>query len=348
MGAKTRRIAELCTWLAEKLKLKSKSGEDAKAVAYKIGLYSKADLISKMVGEFDTLQGIMGGIYAQKAGFSDEFAKALQEQYLPSGPDSPVPSTDFGACLSLADKADTLVGCFGLGNIPTGTADPYALRRAALGISRILMHFDYNIDLAELFEKAHSLYAKEIKWKFGKEENLSKLQEFCAARLKNLFVNTGSETLVAEAIIHAKDLSGQNLANHVANTAKRLQALQEAMGQEDFILNAQTLKRIHNILGKSKGELDGKLDPDLFEADSEKQLAQNLEIFIQKFDQLFENNQFAQIMPLMSDLRPYIDAFFENVMVMAEDQKVKNNRLNLLYSIGFRMEKLTDFSLLQI
>ncbi len=348
MGDKSRRIAELCAWLAEKLQIKSEEGKNAVELAKQIGLYSKADLMSKMVGEFDTLQGIMGGIYANKAGFSTEFARAIEEQYLPSGPDSPLPSTSFGACLSLADKADTLVGCFGLGNIPTGTADPYALRRASLGIARILIHFGYNIELSELFEKAYSLYSPNIKWKFSKEESLIKLQEFCASRLKNLFVSNGSETLVAESIISAKDLSGQSLANFVWSSAKRLEALETAIKQDDFIQNAQTIKRIYNIIGKNKITSDGVINPTLFESNYELELSKALELFVNNFDKSYAQNNFTALMGYVTTLRPYIDTFFENVMVMADDQKIKTNRINMLFAINFRIQKLADFSLLQI
>ncbi len=343
MGDKSRRIAELCAWLAQQVGLKSADNHDIAELASKTGRYAKADLMSQMVGEFDTLQGIMGGIYAQKANLPQELITAVSEQYLPSGPDSALPSSGLGACLSMADKVDTLVGCFGLGNIPTGTADPYALRRAALGISRILMDFGYTLSLTEIFEKSYSLYSQDIKWKLSKEETLSKLEEFCAARLKNLFVGTGTETLVAEAVIGAKMEAGLVWA-----TSKRLEALKIAMQTSGFLDMAQSLKRITNILAKSSNDLDGKVDESLFEADCEKALNTALSSFSFEFDKLWAENRFDEIMPLMTVLLPLIDAFFEGVMVMAENEAVKRNRMNMLNILMSRMAKLADFSLLQI
>ena len=197
----------------------------------------------------------MGSIYALKEGWEPPFAMALAEQYLPTGPNSLLPMSDLGACLSMADKADTLVGCFGLGNIPTGTADPYALRRAALGISRILLEFGYEIPLSELFEKAYSFYAKDIKWKFSKKETLEKLLEFCQARLKHYFVGEGTETLVVDAVMNGKDVKGKFEADNVWATEKRLNTLKAFMRNEDFTANAQVLKRMTNILAKAEHKL---------------------------------------------------------------------------------------------
>ncbi|MCC8193541.1 MAG: glycine--tRNA ligase subunit beta, partial [Deltaproteobacteria bacterium] len=152
MGDKTRRLEELCRYLAEA------TGRADPEEAARAGRLSKADLVSGMVGEFDSLQGVMGGIYAEKRGEKPAVAQALREQYLPAGPDSPVPSSLTGALLSLADKADTMAGCFGLGMIPTGAADPYALRRCALGIARIIEEHGLTLDVNDVFAKALSLY----------------------------------------------------------------------------------------------------------------------------------------------------------------------------------------------
>ncbi len=348
MGDKSRRLEKLCGWLAEKIDLKSKTKLDnAIELAQRAGRFSKADLMSKMVGEFDTLQGIMGGIYAQKDGFEAPYTTALREQYLPTGPESMLPSNDLGAILSISDKVDTLIGCFGLGNIPTGTADPYALRRAALGISRILIEYGYQISLSELFEKAYSFYSPEIKWKFKKEETLEKVSEFCAARLKNLFVGEGSETLVAEAIMSAKD-KGKLESDMIWETAQRLNALKEAMTQADFADNAQALKRITNILAKSTSTLADSFSESLFEADCEHALGKSIKEFATEFDKHWNNHAYNQVMPLMNKVLPQLEAFFEGVMIMAEDEKVRQNRMNMLSILMTRMGKLADFAVLQM
>lgn len=349
MGDKSRRLEQLCGWLGETVDLRGGDHLDnGVELAQRAGRWCKADLMSKMVGEFDTLQGIMGSIYALKEGWEPPFAMALREQYLPAGPDSMLPMSDLGACLSMADKADTLVGCFGLGNIPTGAADPYALRRAAIGISRILLEFAYPISLSELFEKAYSFYAPDIKWKFGKEETLEKLLDFCRARLKHYLVGEGNETLVVEAIINAKDTSGKYESENVWATEKRLNALKSFMNKKDFTENAQVLKRMTNILAKADHKLTADFDSSLFENNAEKELAAQIETFAQKFDADFAAHNFAPIMDSMANLRPYVDAFFENVMVMAEDKKVRENRMNMLFAIMSRMNRMADFSNLQI
>lgn len=349
MGDKSRRLEQLCGWLGEKVDLRGGDHLDnGVLLAQRAGRWCKADLMSKMVGEFDTLQGVMGSIYALKEGWEPPFAMALKEQYLPTGPDSMLPMSDLGACLSMADKADTLVGCFGLGNIPTGTADPYALRRAALGISRILLEFGYDIPLSELFEKAYSYYAADIKWKFTKEQTLEKLLEFCQARLKHYFVGEGNETLVVDAVMNGKNTDGKLEAEHIWATEKRLNALKAFMNKADFTENAQVLKRMTNILAKTESPLCGSFNENLFENEAEKELAKGIQNFVGIFDTHFGNNNFTPIMDGMAELRPLVDSFFEKVMVMAEDKKVRENRMNMLFAIMSRMNRMADFANLQI
>ena len=349
MGDKSRRLEQLCGWLGEKVDLRGGDHLDnGVLLAQRAGRWCKADLMSKMVGEFDTLQGVMGSIYALKDGWEPPFAMALREQYLPTGPDSMLPMSDLGACVSLADKLDTLVGCFGLGNIPTGTADPYALRRAALGISRILLEFGYEIPLSELFEKAYSYYSPDIKWKLSKEETLEKLLEFCNARLKHYFVGEGSETLVVDAVMNGKNIDGKLESDFVWATEKRLNALKSFMTKEDFTNNAQTLKRMTNILAKAENKLSGIYQAELFENDAEKVLATAIDKFVDTFEAKFNAHGYIEIMNSVAELRPLIDAFFENVMVMAEDKKVRENRMNMLYALMSRIGRIADFANLQI
>lgn len=347
MGDKSRRLEQLCGWLGEKLDLRGgDSLDNGVELAQRAGRWCKGDLVSQMVGEFDTLQGMMGSIYALKAGLEPPFAMALREQYLPTGPDSMLPMSDLGAVLSIADKADTLVGCFGIGNIPTGTADPYALRRAALGIVRILMEFGYPITLSELFEKTFSFYAHDIKWKFSKEDTLAKVQEFVFARFKNFFIS--EETLLVEAIMSAKDANGNYGADNVWATERRLIAMKKAMEQPEFTANAQTLKRVTNILSKQKATLTGVFNTSLFENDSEKALGIALDTFAIEFDALWDKDNYGQIFNVLNTIQPIVDAFFEGVMVMAEDQKIRENRLNMLFALMQRIGRLADFSALQL
>ncbi|MDR2050689.1 MAG: glycine--tRNA ligase subunit beta [Deltaproteobacteria bacterium] len=338
MGEKARRLGALSAKIAGKLLC---SPEDAA----RAGLLAKADLVTQMVGEFDTLQGIMGSIYAAEKGEKPTVSAALAEQYLPAGPDSPLPSTLCGTVISLADKADSLAGCFALGLAPTGTADPYSLRRAALGIARILVEKKLRLDAPELFAQALELYG-ERGWKFPGREILERLNEFFAQRLKNYFTGQGAETLLAESVISAgwHDAWG---------AAARLEALKRFSRRPEFAEAVLTFKRPANILRKQgthallqAGESD--FDPSLLRETAEKNLAQVLEELKPLFDELLAKDDFDALFARLSVLKPLVDAFFNEVMVMCEDERIRLNRLKLLRSLVDRLRSLTDFDALQV
>jgi len=345
MGDKTRRVSALCEWLAKNTR-RADAPDHAPFVlpadAARAGRLSKADLVSSMVGEFDTLQGIMGGIYARRMGEKENIAAALAEQYLPAGPETPVPATDMGAVLSVADKVDTLVGCFGLGMIPTGTADPYALRRAALGIARIMLERGLLLDVAELFDVARALYG-ERKWKLDESSAKARLMEFFVARVKNLFLTQGHDTLFVEAVT----ASG---AEQVWRTGRRLAALESFGSTEDFLPAAQTFKRVSNIIRKHGGTetLTGEYAADLLQEEAEKALAAQVGTAFVDYDECYAAAEFGEILGRMAKLRPYVDAFFGDVMVMCDDQTLRKNRLNLLKTIAMRLERVADFAALQM
>ncbi len=337
MGDKTRRLEALCRHLAE-----SVEGIDALDAA-RAGRLSKADLVSGMVGEFDTLQGIMGGIYAEKRGEKAAVCQALREQYLPAGPDTPVPASIGGALLSLADKADTLAGCFGLGMIPTGTVDPYALRRCALGIARIILEHNLDLDLQELFRKARELYG-DRKWKLGPDEALAKLMEFFTLRLKNLFMGQGTPTLLVEAALGAS-------VRDARRARARLEALAAFSATAEFAPAVMTFKRVANIVRKEeqeKGSLTPAYEAALLAEDGEKNLAAALDRVAPRFDALWREDNYEALLGLLGELRPTVDAFFDAVMVMAEDAALRRNRLGLLKALEERFGRLADFSALQM
>lgn len=345
MGDKTRRIELLCGWLADNARFNASGSGVNKEELMRAGRVSKADLVSEMVKEFDTLQGIMGGIYAERFGESPNVAIAIKEQYLPSGPDSPVPSTLYGALLSIADKADTLAGCFGLGMIPTGAADPYALRRAALGIARITQECGLRFDLSALFEQAMAGYGQRD-WKILPEQALPRLGEFFTLRLKNHFISDGAETLLAEAILQAG-------ADDVWAASARLDALSSFSRMPDFSDSVLTFKRAANIIRKQSQEnenapLDGKYLSGLFTDDAEKALAAEIERLAPVFEENWQADRYDELFALLRELRPFVDAFFDQVMVMCDDDSVRMNRLNLLQSLVQRLGRLADFSALQM
>ncbi len=178
VGDKSRRIEMLCGKLAERLG-ESKGILPGEIEKYaEAGRLAKADLVSEMVIEFDSLQGKMGGIYAERADKGEIVSKGIYEQYLPAGPETPVPASLSGALVSMADKVDTMAGCFGLGKMPTGANDPYALRRCALGIARIIMEHELDINLDALLSFAQKAYSSDIKWKVEQDEAHEKLLDF--------------------------------------------------------------------------------------------------------------------------------------------------------------------------
>lgn len=336
MGDKTRRLEALCRWLAESCA--PELADDAS----RAGRLSKADLVSGLVGEFDTLQGIMGGIYAGRKGESKAVAEALGEQYLPAGPDSPLPKSLAGALLSMADKADTLAGCFGLGMIPTGAADPNGLRRCALGIIRIMLEFGLAVDVRQFFAMAQQLYG-DRQWKLAPHDALDKLMDFFAARLRNYFMSQGQDTLLVDAALGAG-------AEDVKDCGARLAALAAFSQAEDYEAAVQTFKRVANILRKQgqAEELSDHWDPALLREDAEKALASTLEEMLPRLDALWAAHDHAAALACLSAVRPAVDAFFAGVMVMCDDADLRRNRLSMLRGLGSRFARLADFSALQM
>lgn len=336
MGDKSRRIEALCGWIAERVEPSHESD------ARRSGRICKADLVSEMVGEFAELQGVMGAIYAEKQGENADVARAVGEQYLPAGPDSPLPESACGAILSMADKIDTLVGCFGLGKIPTGTNDPFALRRGVLGICRIMVDRDWRVDLREFIEQALDGYG-ERNWKLAREEIISRALEFFRERAKHWFVSQGNPTLMVEAVLQAG-------YNDVPGARARLSALKEFSADPGFEAAVLTFKRAANIIRKQAEnvELSGRFDSELLQEKAEKDLAKTLGLMYPKFDVMWEKEDYQGLMALMLDIRPAVDSFFDNVMVMCDDEALKRNRLELLEALVSRLGRIADFNALQM
>jgi glycyl-tRNA synthetase beta chain len=347
MGDKSRRVSNLLALLAQKLSpaTGSLSVEDAG----RAGRLSKADLVTEMVGEFDTLQGIMGSIYAAHKGENEVVANALAEQYLPAGPDSPLPKTLCGALLAIADKADTLAGCFALGLVPTGAADPFALRRCALGIARILEEKQLRLNVDEIFQMALKQYelqsanGKTLDWKIPGGTILENLSEFFSQRLKNLFIANGAETLLVEAIL----ASGYS---DVWATSARLAALRKFSSRPDFSEAVLTFKRAANIIRKQgqDAELNGQFQSGLLQDQAEKDLAEHLTRLLPNFEKLWAQDRFDELFDLLYTLKPAVDNFFKEVMVMCADKALRQNRLNLLAGLVNCLRKLADFDALQM
>jgi len=347
MGDKSRRLEKLCARLAQAVG----APEAPEADMGRAGRLAKADLMSELVYEFDSLQGVIGGIYARKKGESELAAQAIAEQYLPAGPDSPVPTTLTGALLALADKADTMAGCFGLGMIPTGTADPYALRRSALGISRIIMEHGLRLRLDEVLGWAQEGFEKSegyggVKWKLEPADAQAKMLDFFGQRLRALFASGQDvDSRVADAAL------GAGFAD-IRTLKMRFDALTTFSRQADFEQAVLTFKRAANIIRKQGGEagaaLSANVDVARLEMEQERVLAESLRASAGRFEELWAADDFAGLFAMLGELRPAVDAFFDNVMVMAEDAELRQNRLNILYTLVQRLGRLADFGALQV
>ncbi len=336
MGEQSRRLETLCGWLA------SACAPDLEKQARRAGLLAKADLVSGMVGEFDTLQGIMGGIYAKQWGEDKVVADAIAEQYLPQGADK-MPETVAGAILAIAVKADTLAGCFGLNQVPTGAADPQGLRRCAIGIIRILLKFGFEIDPRELFAQALKGYGDK-EWKVASTMCLDNLMQFLTGRLRNYYQGNDAATPLVDAAIGAgcKSISGVDL---------RLRALVDFSADPDYTGSVQTFKRVANIVAKQVAqgaEIPAAWRKSLLQDDAEKALDKVLEEALPSLDNLWHKGDYRGMLAAIGRLRPAVDNFFDHVMVACEDAQLRGNRLAMLQAMVSRFSLLADFAALQI
>lgn len=335
MADKVKRVTSLAKTLAERFY------PTEAAHALRAAGMAKADLTSEMVGEFPELQGIMGGHYARAFGESEAVAAGLAEQYLPLGPDSPVPATPVGVVLSLADKLDSLAGIFGMNLVPTGAADPYGLRRAMLGVLRILLEHGLRADLPELFKLAAAGYAG-VKLHLAGNDLVDKLEDFASARLKALLLGE-FDTKLVEAALGAS-------SHDVWAARERLKALSLFAASKDFTQAVVGLKRAANIIRKQAAGLDlrGGVKAALLAEPAELALHRAVEAFAPRFEECFARDAFGACFTLLGEMRPAVDGFFDSVMVMVDDTAVRDNRLRLLASIVDRAGKLADFAALQV
>ncbi len=334
---KSIRLKEISSYLSDVL------GCETKEDVCRAAILCKTDLVSQMVGEFDDLQGIMGGIYALKKGESEKVAMAIYDHYLPIGQDSDLPRTIEGAILSIADKCDNIAGCFGLDMIPTGNQDPYALRRQAVGIIKVSLDFDLRFSLKDLFQKVYDLY-KKVDWKIEPKKSVDNIIDFFAQRLKGYFASLGFSTKLVDASIGAG-------IDVLPILKKRLEALLEFSKRDDFESGVLTFKRAYNIIkkqGEKEGELSGVFKDSLLKEPQEKRLAEVIRKISPKWDKLWKEEKFLDLFMLLFELKPVVDEFFDNVLVMCEDRELRINRLNLLKALTTKLSLLADFSALQV
>jgi glycyl-tRNA synthetase beta chain len=285
-----------------------------------------------MVYEFPELQGIMGREYARLEGENPRVVTAIFEHYLPVEAGGALPQDNIGAFVSVADKIDTICGCFGVGLIPTGSADPYALRRSTIGVLNILLERGFNLSLPGLVEESLELLAAKLVR--PRDQVQAEVVEFIRLRLVNMLAQRGFPADVVDAVLTAR-------FDDPLDAVARVEALAALKAQAGFEPLAVAFKRVGNII---KGGVDAPLRPELFEADCERALAAATVQAKAAVSAAVAGGDYAAALQAIAALRVPVDAFFEGVMVMAENAEIRTNRLALLTEVGRLFEGLADFA----
>ena len=299
----------------------------------------KCDLMADMVGEFPELQGIMGRYYALHDGEDPEVAMAIDEHYMPRFSGDALPATRSGQCAALADKLDTLVGIFGIGQAPTGDKDPFALRRTSLGVLRILIELDLNLNVSELLHKAVKNYNQQ-NGSIIPASTAGEVMDFILARLQVYYSSQGIAHDEIDAVLCLRP-------EVLQDSDKRLHALTEFRRLPEAESLAAANKRISNILKKAGDSIPETWDESLLPEPAEKKLGKQLQELRVKLDPLFRQQDYAGAMKLLAGLRDNVDAFFDHVMVMTDDELLRNNRLALLNTLRNLFLRVADLSRLQ-
>ncbi|MCF8780773.1 glycine--tRNA ligase subunit beta [Vibrio sp. IRLE0018] len=330
---KTDRITELAGYIAEQI------GADVEK-SKRAGLLAKCDLMTSMVFEFTDTQGVMGMHYARHDGEAEEVAVALNEQYMPRFAGDDLPSNGVSAAIAMADKLDTIVGIFGIGQAPKGS-DPFALRRASLGVLRIIVEYGYNLDLVDLVAKAKSLFAQQDGTSRLTNDNVEQeVIEFMLGRFRAWYQDEGFSVDIIQAVLARRPTKP-------ADFDQRVKAVSHFRELEAAEALAAANKRVGNILAKFDGELAAEIDLALLQEDAEKVLAENVEVMTEALEPAFATGNYQEALSKLADLREPVDAFFDNVMVMADDDALKTNRLTLLNNLRNLFLQIADISLLQ-
>lgn len=326
---KTERVKALAANIAKQL-----NGDVTKAE--RAAELCKSDLVTDMVGEFDKMQGVAGYYYAQNDGEDEEVAQALQEQYLPKFAGDKLPSTDTGTIIALADRLDTLSGIFGIGQKPTGSKDPFALRRASVSVLRLLVEKELDLDLKALLQTATALHGDNIK---NAEETVNTAFDYMVERFRSWYEEEKIATEVFMSV-SAKQLSVPLDINKRVHAVNAFNQLPEAQAL------AAANKRVSNILAKLDSPVAAQLDQALLQEQAEKDLAAAVSAKAEEVAPLFANRSYTEALATLASLRESVDTFFDQVMVMADDEALRNNRLALLSQLRNLFLEVADISLL--
>lgn len=338
--AKAGRVAALADELSADL---SSSGVKVNRNAvHEAAWLAKTDLTTELVKEFTELQGIVGGLYAKAQGHPATVADAIYDYYKPESMEEEAPRSSEGAVLSIADKADSIAGMFALGNLPTGSKDPFALRRQANGIVKTIAERNLPLGLRRIFEAALECYKdSEAEKKFKGHRRVDAILDFLRERVEFYLRDTCG--LAYDVVVAALAAGSDDVVDALA----RARAVAEVRESPDFTAISISFKRMKNILRQAEDA--GKkpahtLDPDALKEEAEKALAARTQVTALRVENLKERKEYAKAMREISKLRPLIDAFFDKVMVMVEDEPLRANRLALLEKLLGDFSTIADFS----
>ena len=328
------RIGSLVEYLAEESPY-----DDKKTLKLKVtraAQICKSDLVSQVVIEFTKLQGIIGRAYALKSEEKEDVAFAIEQHYRPVYSGGKLPENPTACLLSIADKMDTICGCFSVGLIPTGGADPYALRRQGIGIIQIMLAENLVFSLTSMIDKGIEIFVDDA----AKKEEISlKIIEFFKNRMVNILTDAGFSK---EAVNSAFWASFDNIPDVVL----RVKALDSLRKEPDFEPLSITFKRVENIIKKAKVKEGLSVDESLFEDRCEKELFSSVNKARQVVEGLIQEGNYGKALSHIATLRSKVDTFFEDVMVMAEDTKLRQNRIALLSSVSGLFKNIADFSMI--
>ncbi|MBC3766633.1 glycine--tRNA ligase subunit beta [Neptunicella marina] len=329
LADKSQRIADIAADIAEKI------GAD-KTKAARAGLLSKTDLMTEMVMEFPDVQGVMGMYYAHNDGEDSEVALALNEQYMPRFAGDQLPTSMVSNAVALADKLDTLVGIFGIGMLPKGDKDPFALRRAAIGLLRIIMDNNLQLDLVELI----AIAKQQLGDKLTNQSVESDVLEFLLGRFRAIYQEQGISVDVIHAVLATQPTKP-------ADFDARVKGVSHFYTLESAQSLAAANKRVGNILAKNSVDSNAEVDSALLTDKAEQELYAQLEKSKQNNLDKLANADYQAVLTELAALRPAIDNFFDNVMVMCEDKAQQANRLALLNNLHQQFLNVADIALLQ-
>jgi len=329
LKAKSERIAKLSEHIAKII------NEDT-ALAYRAGLLSKTDLMSDMVLEFPQVQGTMGKYYAQHDGEDSAVAQALEDQYRPRFSGDTLPEANIGCAVAIADKIDTLVGIFGINQPPKGDKDPFALRRAAIGLIRIIIEKELELDILNLVDTSINLYGDKL----TNQKTQQQVIDFVLGRFKAHYQEQNVSVDVIQAVL-------ANAPTAPLDFDKRISAVSHFKTLEQSITLAAANKRVGNILAKFDGDLFAEFNKSIANEPAELTLADAFMNIQKRIKPYTLDKDYQAVLTELSQIKQPIDDFFDSVMVMAEDEKIKINRLTLLNDIRNSFLVIADISLLQ-